>query len=68
MAKKKDNFEENFKKLETLSEELQEDKIAIDDLIPRMKEALSSIKICKSVLAETKSQLEQISEEFEETN
>lgn len=66
MSKKTDNFEENFKKLELLSSELQQNKISIDELIPRMKEALSAIKVCKQVLKETKSQLEQMNAEFGE--
>ena len=50
----KKSFEANFKKLEELSQELQDNKVSIDELIPRMKEALSAIKICKDVLKETK--------------
>lgn len=69
MAKDKEEsarFEENFAKLETLSQELQENKVSIDQLVPRMKDALGSIKVCKEVLKETKSQLTQINAEFEE--
>ena len=60
------SFEANFKKLEQLSKELQEDSISIDDLVPRMKEALESIKICKEVLQETKIKLTEVSNEFDE--
>ena len=60
------SFEANFKKLERLSQELQENKISIDELVPRMKEALSAIKVCKEVLKETKSQLKEIGAEFAE--
>ena len=59
-------FETNFRKLETLATELQENKISIDQLIPRMKEALSAIKVCKEVLQETRSQLSEINSEFAE--
>ena len=59
-------FEENFKKLERLSQELQENKVSIDELVPKMKEALSAIKVCKEVLQETKVQLKEISAEFVE--
>ena len=66
MSEKKQttSFEENFKKLETLSQELQDNKVSIDQLVPRMKEALTAIKICKEVLKETKSQLKEINQEF----
>jgi exodeoxyribonuclease VII small subunit len=61
----KKTFEENYRKLELLSQELQENKLSIDELVPRMKGALEAIKACKQVLGETKVQLQQVSEEFE---
>jgi exodeoxyribonuclease VII small subunit len=68
-AKKTEStFEDNFKLLETLARELQENKVSIDLLVPRMKEALSAIKVCKGVLKETKSRLTEINNEFEELN
>jgi exodeoxyribonuclease VII small subunit len=66
MAANTKKFEENFKKLETLSEQLRSNEVTIDELVPRMKEALASIKVCKEVLSKTESQLEEISAEFEE--
>ncbi len=70
MSNKKNNetFEANFKKLEVLAQELQDDEISIDKLIPRMKEALGAVKVCKNVLQETNSQLKEISNEFENIN
>lgn len=65
-VKKQSGFEENFKKLELFSRELQENKVSIDELIPRMQDAVSAIKVCKSVLLETKSKLKEIASEFEE--
>lgn len=60
-----ESFEAHFLKLERLSNDLQENRVSIDELIPRMKEALDSIKICKSVLDKTKHQLNEIRAEFE---
>ena len=60
------SFETNFRKLEALSQELQENKITVDELVPRMKEAVAAIKVCKEVLAETKLHLKEISAEFAE--
>lgn len=60
------SFEKNFRKLEKLSQELQENKVTIDELIPRMKEALQAIKVCKDVLKETKLQLAEMGKEFQE--
>lgn len=59
-------FEENFRKLESLSEELQQNKVSIDELVPRMKEALQAVKICKEVLKQTDAQLKEINEAFGE--
>lgn len=62
----KTSFEENFKKLERLSEELQNDRVTVDELVPRIREALSAIKVCKKVLQDTKVQLTEIDAEFKE--
>jgi len=65
MADKKNTFEDNYKRLEKLSAELQENKLSIDELVPRMKEAVGAIKACKEVLSDTKLQLQEISKEFD---
>lgn len=59
-------FELNFKKLEMLSQQLQNNEVSIDQLIPRMKDALSAIRVCKDVLKATKVQLKEIDSEFEQ--
>ena len=66
MAADKGGFEANFKKLEQLSQDLQENKVTIDELVPKMKDALGSIKVCKEVLKETQTQLKEINKEFSE--
>ena len=58
------SFEENYKRLESIAQELQENRISIDQLVPKTKEALAAIKACKEVLKETKSQLKEIQQEF----
>ena len=60
----KNGFDENFKILETLSKELQSGSVSIDELIPKMKQATDSIRVCKDVLKKTKIQLEEIESEF----
>lgn len=62
------SFEANYRKLEQLSQQLQNNQVSVDELVPRMKEALSAIRICKEVLKETKVQLQQIGAEFEEVS
>ena len=61
---KKAGFDENFKILEALSKELQSGSVSIDELIPKMKQATDSIRVCKEVLKKTKIQLEEIEGEF----
>jgi exodeoxyribonuclease VII small subunit len=63
--KKSAVFEENYKQLEKLSLELQENKLSIDELVPRMKQAVGAIKACKEVLKDTKLQLQEIAQEFD---
>lgn len=65
-SKNEMSFEKNYNFLEKLSGELQENRVGVDELVPKMKEALEAIKICKDVLKETKSQLNEINQEFEE--
>ena len=60
------SFQSNFEKLEKLSDRLKDNQISIDELVPQMKEALQSIKVCKEVLKKTELQLEEINSEFEE--
>ena len=60
----KKGFDENFKVLEVLSKELQGGAVSIDELIPKMKQATDSIRVCKDVLKKTKIQLEEIEGEF----
>jgi exodeoxyribonuclease VII small subunit len=59
-------FEEKFKFLEELTKELGEGSISVDQLVPKMKQATEAIKICKTVLKETKIELLQVEKEFEE--
>jgi len=65
-TKQEASFEKNYEFLENLSQQLQENRVGVDELVPRMKEALGAIKVCKDVLKETKSQLKEINHEFEE--
>ncbi len=60
----KKGFDENFKVLEGLSRELQSGAVSVDELIPKMKQATESIRVCKDVLKKTKAQLEEIESEF----
>lgn len=58
------SFDENFKLLESLSKELQGGSVSIDQLIPKMKQATDSIRVCKDILKKTKVQLDEIEAEF----
>lgn len=62
----KESFEQHFRLLESFANDLQDNKVSIDSLINRMKDALKSVKICKAVLARTASQLQELKGEFAE--
>lgn len=62
----KESFEDHYRRLEAFSGALHDNKVSIDELIPKLKSALESIKVCKSVLKRTKEQLQEISSEFTE--
>lgn len=66
MTKKTESktFEENYKTLERLAEELQENQISVDELVPRVQTALAAFKVCRGVLKETESKLSEITAEF----
>ena len=66
MSKNEKTFQANFEKLEKLSTELQQNKVTVDELVPRMKDALEAIQVCKEVLKSTKAKLVEINKEFEE--
>ena len=46
-------FEINFKKLETLSKDLDQDKIPVDELIGRVKDGAEAAKACFAIIKET---------------
>lgn len=59
------SFEENFKLLESLAQELQENKVSLDELVPKVKKASEAFKVCKEFLKETKEELTKIVNEIE---
>lgn len=60
----KESFEENYKLLEDVSRELRENSISVDQLVPKMEQALKAVKVCKSVLKKSKIKLVEIEKEF----
>lgn len=65
MTQTKKVFEENFNLLEVLARDLQNGKISVDELVPKMKEATQAMKICKDVLKKTRIQLNEIESELQ---
>lgn len=67
MSKKAEStakFAESYQVLEKLAEELQDNQISVDELVPRVQAALEAFKVCRTVLQETESKLSEISAEF----
>jgi exonuclease VII small subunit len=46
-------FETNFKKLDTLSKDLDQDKIPVDELIGRVRDGAEAAKACFAIIKET---------------
>ncbi len=64
MADTHKKFEDNFMLLESIARELQSGQVSVDELVPRMKEAAKSMKVCKEILKKTKIQIQEIEKEI----
>ena len=65
MPEKNKKFEENFSLLDSIAKELQGGNVSVDELVPKMKEAAKSMKICKDILQVTKIQIKEIENEIQ---
>jgi exodeoxyribonuclease VII small subunit len=66
MTKTKQTYKEAFAELEIILEKLENNELDVDDLTNNVKKAAELIKICKSKLFETESEIEKIIEEIGE--
>ena len=66
MTGKSKTYEENFAVLERITESLNKDEIAIDDLVARTKEALEAARACMDILKKQKGEFQKLEKEFAE--
>lgn len=64
MSKAKKPYEENYQKLEAITESLNREEIGIDDLVEKTKEALEAARICMDILSQQKGEFELLEKEF----
>jgi exodeoxyribonuclease VII small subunit len=64
VSKSKKPYEENYQKLEQISESLNRDEIGIDDLVEKTREALDAARVCMDILNRQKGEFEVLEKEF----
>jgi exodeoxyribonuclease VII small subunit len=64
MTKTKLSYKEAFAELEDILDKLENNELDVDDLTSNVKKASELIKLCKSKLFETESEIEKIIEEI----
>jgi exodeoxyribonuclease VII small subunit len=65
MTAKKISYTEAYSELESILEKLENNQLDIDQLTEKVKRASELIKICKSKLFDTESEIEKIMKEIE---
>ncbi len=64
MSQKSKKYEENFTILEKITESLNKDDVAIDDLVDKTKEALNAARVCMEILSKQKGEFKKLETEF----
>lgn len=59
------NYDENFKLLKSISEDLKNGNLGIDELVKKGKEATSAANICLDILKTERGNFKTIEEELE---
>ena len=68
MAQKKTSYTEAFSELQGILEKIEGGTLDVDELTEQVKRAAELIKLCKSKLFETESEIEKILEDLDEEN
>lgn len=53
-------YQQAFSRLEQLVEEMESDRIGVDELVPRLKEAAELVGICKAKLHDSEKEVKKI--------
>ena len=68
MAKKAESYNEAIEKLRNIIAEIEQDKLDVDLLTDKVKEATRLIKLCKDTLYEVDAEVKKVLEELEGKN
>lgn len=66
MTTKKLTYSEAFTELESILEQIESNDLDVDNLASQVKRAAELIKLCKSRLRDTESEIEKIIDEMDE--
>ncbi len=66
VTKSKKPYEENYRRLEEITDSLNRDEIGIDDLVEKTKEALQAARVCMDILNRQKGEFEALEKEFDQ--
>jgi len=64
MTHKPGQYEENYRKLESITESLNKDEIGVDDLVEKTREALRSAHVCMEILKKQKGEFKKLETDF----
>lgn len=68
MATKKLSYTEAYNELNTILSKIESGELDVDDLSKQVKKASELLKVCKSKLYDTETEIEKILEDLEESN
>ncbi len=60
MAKKKLNFEDALKQLETIAEQIESGQIGLEESISKYEEGMSLVKQCRAILSKAEHRIQQL--------
>ena len=62
MPKRKLNFEEALKQLETIAEQIEEGKIGLEESITQYEQGMALVKQCREILSKAEQKIQQLQE------
>jgi exodeoxyribonuclease VII small subunit len=66
MATKKISYQEAYNELQSILSQIENDELDVDELTKNVKKASELIKLCKSKLFETETEIEKIIQDMDE--
>ncbi len=60
MAKKEPTFEEALRQLETITEQIEQGRVGLEESISKYEEGMKLVQYCRAVLAKAEQRIEQL--------